>query len=69
LDHGATMLLLTDCPDRAVPLLPSPPEPEPLARGEVLGLEPDLGLRLQGRAEPMARGRLAFEHACRRFGL
>ena len=45
------------------------PWPEPLARGVVEELEPDLGLRLRGRADRVARGRLAFEHACRRFGL
>jgi biotin-(acetyl-CoA carboxylase) ligase len=45
------------------------PWPEPLARGVVEELEPDLGLRLRGYGERVARGRLAFEHACRRFGL
>jgi biotin-(acetyl-CoA carboxylase) ligase len=43
--------------------------PEPLARGVVQDIAPDLGLRLVGQAEPTARGRLAFESACRRFGL
>lgn len=43
--------------------------PEPLARGTVVGVGTDLSLRLQGRAEPVTRGRLAFERVCQRFGI
>ncbi len=41
--------------------------PEPLARGVVTSIEPDLSLRFEGRTEPLAKGRLAMEHACLRF--
>jgi BirA family biotin operon repressor/biotin-[acetyl-CoA-carboxylase] ligase len=37
--------------------------------GQVLDLGPDLCLRLGGQADPVCRGRLAFEEACRNFGL
>lgn len=51
--------------------VPSPPEPwpPPLAAGIVESIEPDLSLRLRGQHAPVTRGRLAFDDACRAFGL
>jgi len=43
--------------------------PEPLAVGRVAAIGPDLRLHLEGRAEPVDRGRLAFEETCVAFGL
>jgi biotin-[acetyl-CoA-carboxylase] ligase BirA-like protein len=37
--------------------------------GRVLNLCPDLSLRLDGQADPVCSGRLAFEEACLSFGL
>ncbi|NWG12373.1 MAG: hypothetical protein HXY20_02425 [Acidobacteria bacterium] len=37
--------------------------------GVVLDLGPDLCLRLDGQTDPVCRGRLAFEEACRDLGL
>jgi len=41
----------------------------PSAAGLVADIEPDLSLRLEGRSQRVERGRLAFEEACRAFGL
>jgi len=41
--------------------------PPPLARGIVREIGEDLALRIEGRQEPVARGRLAFEEACAMF--
>ena len=43
--------------------------PPATASGRVLDLGPDLRLRIEGRDEPVDRGRLAFEEACREVGL
>jgi hypothetical protein len=48
---------------------PRAPWPEPIARGTVERIEPDLALRLRGRAELVTRGRLALEQSCLEFGL
>ena len=48
---------------------PGAPWPEPLARGVVESIAPDLTLRLRGVARPVTKGRLAFESACVRFGV
>lgn len=45
------------------------PWPEPLAQGEVVSIERDLSLRLAGRRQPVAKGRLAFEAACAQLGV
>jgi len=41
----------------------------PFARGVVKGIADDLSLILEGRPEPITRGRLAGEEACRSLGL
>ncbi len=41
--------------------------PEPLARGVVASIEPDLSLRLEGRPQLLSKGRLAMEQACLRL--
>lgn len=41
-------------------------DPEIAGRVEAIGA--DLTLRLEGQAQPVTRGRLAFEDACRKFG-
>lgn len=41
----------------------------PLARGVVTGIADDLSLLVEGHAEPISRGRLAEEEACRGLGL
>lgn len=41
----------------------------PLARGVVAAIADDLSLIIEGRREPVSRGRLAEEVACLRFGL
>jgi biotin-(acetyl-CoA carboxylase) ligase len=43
--------------------------PAPLAAGLIIDVGSDLRLTLQGRREPIDRGRLAFEDACARFGI
>ena len=43
--------------------------PPPLAAGIVESIEPDLSLRLRAQHTPVGRGRLAFDDACRAFGL
>ena len=40
----------------------------PIAGGVVEAIEEDLSLVLRGQPEPVCKGRLAFEAACRRFG-
>jgi biotin-[acetyl-CoA-carboxylase] ligase BirA-like protein len=42
----------------------APPQawPPPLAEGRVLSIRPDLSLDIEGVAEPVAKGRLAFAH-------
>jgi biotin-[acetyl-CoA-carboxylase] ligase BirA-like protein len=41
--------------------------PAPIVVGQVERIEADLSLRLRGLAEPVTRGRLAFERVCQRF--
>jgi biotin-[acetyl-CoA-carboxylase] ligase BirA-like protein len=43
--------------------------PAPIARGTVVEITPDLGLRLAGQTSPVTKGRLAFEEVCQAFGL
>jgi biotin-(acetyl-CoA carboxylase) ligase len=43
--------------------------PAPLAQGVVESVGQDLSLRFEGRPDPVARGRLAFEEACQAHGL
>jgi hypothetical protein len=41
----------------------------PLARGVVAAIADDLSLVIEGHPEPVTRGRLAEEDACRQYGL
>jgi biotin-[acetyl-CoA-carboxylase] ligase BirA-like protein len=43
--------------------------PAPLASGVVSDIRPDLSLTLAGRPDPVDKGRLALESACRELGL
>lgn len=43
--------------------------PPPLAAGVVRSIDQDLSLRIDGRSDPVTRGRLALEEACVALGL
>jgi BirA family biotin operon repressor/biotin-[acetyl-CoA-carboxylase] ligase len=43
--------------------------PPPMVSGLVTAIEPDLSLRIKNSPVPVRKGRLAFEEACRVFGL
>ena len=43
--------------------------PPPLAAGIVTSVEPDLSIRIDGRENPVVKGRLALEEDCRMLGL